>query len=109
MREIPDGLDAGTRCSSKTLNDVMTGHEPVAHGRHPMFTSDPVVIEHAGLCDVSRCNEEIVATALDQAALEPRYGRALEERLGSKRKGMLQRRSTLRDLISRVGVIKIST
>ena len=73
MREIPDGLDTGTPCSSKTLNDVMTGHEPVAHGRHPMFTSDPVVIEHAGLCDVSRCNEEIVATALDQGALEPRY------------------------------------
>jgi hypothetical protein len=54
-------------------------------------------------------DEEVVTTAVDQPALEPSYSRALEERFGLKRKGMLQRRSTLRDLISQVGVVKIST
>ncbi|CUX67273.1 hypothetical protein AGR4C_pb20091 [Agrobacterium tumefaciens str. Kerr 14] len=38
-----------------------------------------------------------MAAAVDQAALEPSDGRTLEERFGVKRKGMLQRRSTLRD------------
>ena len=110
MREIPDGLDTGTPCSSKTLNDVMTGHEPVAHGRHPMFTSDPVVIEHARLCGVSGCNEEIVAAAVNQTALEPSNGRALKQWLGLKRKRMLQRRITLRDPhFPEVGVIRTST
>ena len=88
---------------------MVTGHEPVAHGRHPMFTSDPIMIEHAGLGGMAGGDEEVVTTAVDQAALEPSYRRALEERFRLKRKGMLQRRSTLRDLISQVGVVKIST
>jgi hypothetical protein len=42
-----------------------------------MFTSDPVMIEHAGLCGVLRGDEEVVAAAVDETALEPRYARAL--------------------------------
>ncbi|WP_143010834.1 hypothetical protein [Agrobacterium fabrum] len=67
-------------CSTKTLDDMSTGHQPVAHRRHPMFTSDPARFEHAGLRGVSRCDEQVVETAVNQAALESRYGRALEER-----------------------------
>lgn len=103
MRQIPDDLDTGTSGSSKTLNHMMTGHEPVAHGCHPMFANDTVMIEHAALCGVAGGDEEVVATAVNQAALEPSDGRTLEERFGLKRKGLLQRRITLRDLIFRGG------
>ncbi|MCH4547316.1 hypothetical protein MK632_16240 [Rhizobium changzhiense] len=57
MRQIPDCLDTGTPCSTKTLDDMMTGHEPVAHGRHLMFANNPVMIEQTGLCGVSRRDE----------------------------------------------------
>ena len=53
-------------------------------------------------------DEKVVTAAVDQAALEPCYSRALKKRFRLKRKGMLQRRNTLRDLISQVGVVKIS-
>ncbi len=48
-------------------------------------------------------DEEIVAAAVDEATLKPSNGRALKELFGLKRKGLLQRRSTLRDLIFRGG------
>jgi hypothetical protein len=48
---------------------LSSGTSP-SQGRHPMFTSDPVMIEHAGLCDVSGCDEEVVAAAVNETAFE---------------------------------------
>jgi hypothetical protein len=69
---------------------MVTGNEPVVHGRDPMFTSDPVVIEHSGFGGVFGCDRQIVATALNKAVLKPRYDAALKERFSLQRKGLLQ-------------------
>lgn len=63
-----------------------------------MFPRDPVVIEHAGLRGVSGGDEKVVATAVNEAAFEPRDRRASEERFGRKWKRMLQLMLSLRCL-----------
>lgn len=88
--QIPDCFDTGTFGGGKSLDGMMAGHEAIAHGRHAMFSRDPVVVENASLSSMPGCNEEVVATAVNEAALEPRDHRALEERFGLKWKGMLQ-------------------
>ncbi|WP_162242178.1 MULTISPECIES: hypothetical protein [unclassified Rhizobium] len=101
MRQIPYGFDRCLLCSGKSFHGVVTGHEPVADGRHPMIANDPVMLKHAKRGGVPCRDEEVVTATVNQTALEPGYGEALEDRRRRKRKGLLQWHGDVRDLACR--------